>query len=865
MVARILLRSSLRFYKQHPLQLLLAIVGIVLGVCIVTAVFITNNSSKRAFALSTEALYGRTSHHIVGAQGIDQQFYAQFRSDFPQLQATPIIEGHVLLGNDVFSLIGIDPFAELPFARLGINNNAGDNGFLSSLLSLDEPSTELPATDFSNANAQSDALLPSAGLLMSAASATRLALTAGDKLQLRTSNRFVETQLLGNLTSDNPAANEGLLIGDIALVQSLLERGDIIDRIDIIADNPLAQQIRDSLPNTLKLNNAASRTQTMLAMTRGFQINLTAMSLLSLLVGAFLIHNTMSFTVLQRRELFAVKRTIGISSPLLFGSILIEAVLISIVGSTIGVFLGLLLGQQLIKLTTQTINDLYFVLHVQEIWFTPWLFFGGLLLGITCSVIAASISALDAARTNPVQAHQRSATEQKTRAVLPALASLGLVIMLFGLALATTPSQSLLLGFIALMLLIVGYGLLLPFISFHASKWLKQVLSGLSPVASMAAGSVERNISRTGLAIAALTVAVSSTFGVDVMIGSFRGSVDNWLGNTLQSDVYLSVPSTVVTQNDGALDDIILQTVQKTEGIRSVSRGLKFKSQSNIGEFDTLALVPHNNQPIGITLISGNTERAWQRFVYEQGVLISEPLATKYQLGPGDNIKLFTELKGDQTFHVVGVVRDYTSSHGQMTLHRDTYNAYWRNRADSTIGIIYQDNINKSEATKKLRSQLTQTNQALHVQANSDIHENSLAIFDRTFEVTRVLRWLTVGVAFVGIFSALLALNLERAREFAVLRATGSSRKQLLSLITAQTLWMGLLAGALAVPLGWMMAKILIHIINLRSFGWSMDSFIPDGTVSSTFVLSCTAALLAGLYPAWRLSQSKIARQLRDE
>ena len=850
MVAQILLRSSLRFYRQHPLQLLLAVVGIILGVCIVTAVFITNNSSKRAFALSTEALYGRTSHHIVGAQGIEQRFYTQLRSQFPTLQATPVVEGHVLLGNDVFSLIGIDPFAELPFARLGVNSAPSSNSLLNNLF---------------NADSQSNASNPAAGLIMSEASATRLALSAGDKLQLRTSNRFVDTHLIGSLASDNPAANEGLLIGDIALVQGLLERGDKIDRIDIIADDSMAQTIRDTLPDTLKLNNAASRTQTMLAMTRGFQINLTAMSLLSLLVGAFLIHNTMSFTVLQRRELFAVKRTIGISSPLLFASILIEAVLISLIGSTIGVLLGLLLGQQLIKLTTQTINDLYFVLHVQEIWFTPWLFFGGLLLGITCSVIAASVSALDAARTNPVQAHQRSATEQKTRAVLPALASLGLVIMLLGLALATTPSQSLLLGFIALMLLIVGYGLLLPFFSFHTSRWLKQALSGLSPVASMAAGSVERNISRTGLAIAALTVAVSATFGVDVMIGSFRGSVDTWLGNTLRSDVYLSVPATVVTRNDAALDDVILKTVQQTDGIRSISRGLKFKTQSNIGEFDTLALTPHNNQPIGITFISDKPELAWHQFVSEQGVLISEPLATKYQLGPGDNLRLFTELEGDQTFNVAGVVRDYTSSHGQMTLHRDTYNAYWRNRADSTIGIIYQDNIDKSTATENLRIQLSKTNQALQVQANSDIHENSLAIFDRTFEVTRVLRWLTVGVAFVGIFSALLALNLERAREFAVLRATGSSRRQLLSLITAQTLWMGLLAGTLAIPLGWMMAKILIHIINLRSFGWSMDSFIPSGTISSTFLLSCTAALLAGLYPAWRLSQSKIARQLRDE
>lgn len=836
MVAQILLRSSITFYRQHPLQLLLSVLGIVLGVCIVTAVWITNSSSKRAFALSTEALHGKTTHHIVAAQGIDNAYYAQLRKEFPALLAAPIIEGHALIGNNVFSLIGLDPFSELPFGRIATGPANNDN-----------------------------TVLDNAGLLLSQITSERLNLSAGDTLALRTGNTTTDIKLLGSFQSGNPAASEGVLVGDIALVQSILNRGDVIDRIDIIADEAQATAVRQALPSTLKLSDAAARNQTMLAMTRGFQINLTAMSLLSLLVGAFLIHNTMSFTVLQRRELFAVKRTIGINANSLFASVLAEAVLISLVGSIIGVLLGLLLAHQLIQLTTQTINDLYFVLHVQKIWFTPGLFFGGLALGIGCSVLAATLSALDAAKTNPVQAHQRSATEAKTRQLLPLLAAIGIVTMLVGIALATTPSQSLLLGFSALMFIIVGYGLLLPGISYHASRLLNQALAGVSPMLSMAAGSIERNISRTGLAIAALSIAVSSTFGVDVMIGSFRDSVDNWLGNTLQSDVYISVPSTVSSRTGGVLNKDIMRALAANKDIDSISTGLKLDIRTSFGEFNTLALTPHNDQPIGINIISDDKLAAWNAFLTEQALLISEPLATKYQLDVGDTISLFTELEGDRTFTISGVLRDYASSHGQITMHRNTFNAYWKNRSISSVGLLLNHDVDKPQVTNNIRTLLEKQNQALRLQANSQIHADSLAIFDRTFEVTRVLRWLTVGVAFVGIFSALLALNLERAREFAVLRATGSSRRQLLILITSQTLWMGLLAGLLALPLGWAMAKILIHVINLRSFGWSMQSSIPNGTVLSTFLLSCTAAILAGLYPAWRLSRSAIARQLRSE
>lgn len=836
MVTKLLLQSSITFYRQHPLQLLLSVLGIVLGVCIVTAVWITNSSSKRAFALSTEALYGRTTHHIVAAHGIDQRFYAQLRKEFPALKAAPIIEGHALAGNSVFSLVGIDPYSEAPFGRISEGPVSVDNN------------------------------LPDAsGLLISSVTGKRLELDAGDRLSLKTGNTTRSVKLLGRFSSSNPAASEGILIGDIALVQSLLQRGNTIDRIDIIADDQQANMLRQTLPETLKLSDAASRHETMLAMTRGFQINLTAMSLLSLLVGAFLIHNTMSFTVLQRRELFAVKRTIGIRSESLFISVITEAILISLIGSVIGVMLGLLLAHQLIKLTTQTINDLYFVLHVQQVWFTPELFFGGLLLGVGCSVLAASLSAMDAAKTNPVQAHQRSATEKKTRQMLPLLAAVGIVCMLFGVALATTHSQSLLFGFSALMLIIVGYGLLLPGASYHASQKLKHLLAGFSPMLSMAAGSIERNISRTGLAIAALTIAVSSTFGVDVMIGSFRNSVDDWLSNTLQSDIYISVPSTVSTRIAGVLDKQLVSALAQSEHVDSISTGLKVAVRTTIGEFDTLVLEPHKNKPIGINIISNNKESAWRAFLSEQALLVSEPLANKYQLGVGDTMTLFTELQGDRTFTVSGILRDYASSHGQITMHQDTFNAYWQNRAVSTVGLLFNHDANKVDATNDIRHLLKNANQALLLQANREIHANSLAIFDRTFEVTRVLRWLTVGVAFVGVFSALLALNLERAKEFAVLRASGSSRRQLLILITSQTLWMGVLAGLFALPLGWVMAKILIHVINLRSFGWSMQSVIPNGTILSTFVLSCTAAMLAGLYPAWRLSRSHIARQLRDE
>jgi len=381
--------------------------------------------------------------------------------------------------------------------------------------------------------------------MISAATQQRLQLPIRQPISSSVGGRKHKITLVGDFASNNPAASEGLLIGDIAVVQTLLDRNKNIDRIDLILDAHELTQLQSNLPVNLRVEKAASRQETMAAMTRGFQINLTAMSLLALVVGAFLIHNTMTFAVLQRREIFATLRICGFTSRSILLTVLAEALVISTVASVMGILLGLVLAQSLIRLTTQTINDLYFVLQVQEVALSPTTLLLGLFLGIGSSVLAASLSAWEAASTSPLQARQRSNTEQRTRSALPWLALFGLGIMLIGALLALLPIQSLLLGFAALMLLILGYGLAVPY-------GIQKLSAGLRPWAgkagvnvSLAIGAIERNISRTGLAIAALCVAVSATFGVDIMIGSFRSTVDSWLGDTLQSDIYISSPTTV--------------------------------------------------------------------------------------------------------------------------------------------------------------------------------------------------------------------------------------------------------------------------------------------------------------------------------
>lgn len=836
---RLLARSSWHFYKRHPAQLFLSILGIVLGVGIVTAVLITNHSSQRAFALSSEVLYGRSTHQLSGANGIDQADYVNLLKRFPAVSMAPVIEGHVAIGTQVYSLLGLDPFAEADFGRMQQSTSVAEQPIVLSLLA------------------------PSA-LLMSQISAEQSPLPVGRSVTLDVGGRAVSATLAATFSSNNPAAATGLLIGDIAFVQSLLQRGDKIDRIDLILTAEQEPLFAGALPNKLRLGKSTSRQQTMQAMTRGFHINLTAMSLLALVVGAFLIHNTMTFAVVQRRELFAIKRITGISARTILFSILAEAVVISSVASVLGIALGFVLAKALIQLTTQTINDLYFVLHVQEIWFSPWLIAGGLLLGIGSSVAAASLSAFDAAATSPVQARQRSLIEERTHGILPRIALLGMIIMFSGLILAMLPVQSLLVGFAALMLVILGYGLTLPWAVLFISQRMKPLAERMGINVSLAVGGIERNISRTGLAIAALAIAVSATFGVDIMIGSFRSTVDHWLGTTLQSDIYVTAPSTVSTQQANMLANNSAHIARQTPGVGSVSTGRVIEVATSAGAIDMLVVEPHEKSDAGFELIAGDARVAWPSWQATDTLMISEPLATKHSLNVGGALSLFTENSGYEHFTIVAVFRDYGSSHGKLLMSRSVFDQHWRDDRISSLGIVLDDVTQSESIIDALGSSLASREQPLQIQSNTAIHSQSLTVFDRTFEVTRVLRWLTVGVAFVGIFSALLALHLERAREFAILRATGATRLRIIGIVFSQTFIMGLLAGLLALPLGWCMSELLVRVINVRSFGWSMQSQLPDGSIGATLTLACLSAVLAGLYPALKLSRNQIAAQLRD-
>jgi putative ABC transport system permease protein len=816
----------------------LSILGITLGVAVVTAVDLANDSARRSFELSMAQITGRTTHQIVGGPtGISEQLYADLRIRQGLRTSAPVVEGLVRVRGETFTLLGLDPFAEKafrPFLR------TGEGDWVRELLTRRDT------------------------LVVPTVTARRLDLAAGDRIEVEAEGRSSTLEVVAVVGEAGNAALDGLLLCDISTAQELLNRVGRLDRIDLILEEAAAPWSQ-RLPDGLRLVRPGVRTAAMAEMSEAFQTNLRAMSLLALLVGAFLIYNAMTFSVLQRRGLLGMLRVLGVTRGELFQLVLLEALVIGVLGTLLGIALGILLAGGLVTLVTRTINDLYFTLTVSELSITASGLLTAATLGIVTTLAATLVPALEASRSSPLAVTHRSQIELQAHRTLPWLTTAGVAIMASGLLLARLPGPDLDLGFLALFLIIVGYALLVPLSVVVLSRLFIPVLKqGFGTVGRLAGRGIDAALSRTGLAVAALTLAIAATVGMGIMVSSFRATVADWLGQTLQGEIYVSIPHRASRRATAPLPAGLPQRLRSLPGVRELSMGRSVRVEAEGGMVNLLAIEMASASYRGFRFKGSTIPGLWQRFDDGEVLLASEPFAYHNQLKTGDQVALFTAT-GVKRFTIGGLFFDYGSDRGMLVLAAETYRAYWKDPAISTIGLYLDEGADIGTVLSAVRQAAGGLDERIRVRANREILQHSLEVFDRTFTITNILRLLVIGVAFVGILSALMALMLEWRREHAILRAIGLLPEQLLRLVILQTGSMGLMAGLLSLPLGWLMAEVLIDVINRRAFGWSIQHLLPVGILAEALLFSLTAALLAGLYPALRLMRTPPASALREE
>jgi len=837
-------RASLGYLFRHPWQLVLALLGICIGVAVIVAVDLAVESSRKAFKLSMDTLTGAATHQVIGGpSGVNENLYTLLRVEHGIENIAPVVEGRVTISGVSVHLLGVDLFAERQFRSFSFDAAAGpaDSGFSAEALFgriLTEPGA----------------------VLMSRQTAEKLGQDVDDRFEVLAGGSIFEGHLLGVLEGESSGVSGDLIIVDIAVAQQWLDQPGWLSRIDIRIpqdDSRTLGTIERTLPAGTQLLEASGRTRSLAEMSTAFMTNLSAMSLLALLVGLFLIYNSVSFAVLQRRGLIGVLRALGVTRRETFSLILGEGVVLGLLGAVAGIGLGIWLGDYLLVLVSRSINDLYFRVSVTTLSVSPLSIAKGLLAGLGATLVSAAIPAVEAASYPPGLALSRSVLEHRSRRIVPLIAVIGLCLGLLALLLMKLSGNHLVAGLSAVFLLILGFALCVPILVRVASTILAPLANRLGGTsARLAVSGIGANLSRTGVAIVALAVAVSATIGVSVMVESFRGSVSDWLDRTLQSDLYVAAPG-------GSLDAPLIAKLATTAGVEAYSTSRRVWLENPEGRIRLIAVQLAAGRYPRSQLLDADPEEVWPSFAAGEVLMISEPFAYRSALEAGDSIRLMTDT-GNRDFLIGGTYRSYDVNAAAVLISRVAYDRYWSDPDIDSIGLFLAPDTRADRVLQRLQA-IQQAHPNIVVRSNVEIRELSLRVFDRTFIITDVLYWLATGVAFIGILGAMLALQMERARELAVLRALGMTPRQLGGMVTTQTATIGLLSGLAAIPLGLLMAWVLIDVINRRAFGWQMDIQISWQVLAVAIGFSVGAALLAGIYPAWRAASSPPALAMREE
>ena len=859
-------RTGLRYLLRRPLQAVLCILGVALGVAVVVAIDLANSSASRAFTLSTETVAGRATHQVIGgATGLDEDVYRRIKVDLAIHNAAPVVEGYATaleLDQQPLHILGVDLFAEAPFRSY-----------------LGQGTTQFSLAEFSQFLTDPDAML------IGDATAQRYGLSVGAHLTLRIGDQRRVMRVVGILkpADDNSRrALDNLGLMDISAAQELFIMSAKISHVDLIADERTAAgqatlaRIQAILPPDARIIKPQARSQSVESLTDAFELNLTALSLLALVVGMFLIYNTITFSVVQRRPLFGTLRCLGVTTGEIFRLVLMESAVLGVIGALLGLGLGILLGRGAVALVTQTINDLYYVVNVRAVTLDPLSLLKGFGLGVGAAVLAALAPAYEATSVPPISVLKRTNIEQRVRKLLPLVAAGGVVMFAIGVLMLLL-SKWLVINLGGIFGVVIGAALISPLLTI----WLMRLLT---PVAGRLAGIIGRlatrtvinSISRTSIAIASLMIAVSVIIGLQTMIGSFRVTVQNWLDATLLADIYVSPPSSGVNNVNSSVNPALIERFRAVSGVRAVTTlrrvPVSFKVNEAINASDhwhsAELLAVHaetDRQAASYVWTEQAANETWRRMLDHDEVQVSEPFANRYGITPGSNRLTLQTEQGAKTFRVTAVYYDYSADQGVILMRREMYDQYWRDTQVTSLAIYLDSAAQPSAANVVNEMRRMFAGQDLVISANRDLRASALAVFDRTFAITGALNLLATVVAFIGVLSALMALQIERTRELGMLRANGMTLRQMWRMTLLETGLLGGTAGLFSLPTGYLLALVLIYIINLRSFGWTIQMNLQWTTFAQAMLVAVLSALLASVYPMLRMRRIQIASAVRQE
>lgn len=855
---------------QQPLRTLLTLTGVALGVLASVAISAANVEVLSAFERGVLTVAGPAKLEIVGNElGIDERVIASVRQVPGVVRVVPVLEETLVINEgssrgETLQVYGLDLLEERERRGFSMGNGSAEEA-LSDLLAPDS-------------------------LYLGRQFANDWNVEGGSRLDVMAGPRSFTLRVAGLVSTQESRASlwDQVAIMDIAAAQVLFDSVGRLDRIEVVTvedqtPDEVAAAVRAVIPPYLIVQRPVQRTDQVEKMVGAFQLNLMVLSWVGLLVGMFLVYNTVSFSVTQRRREIGICRALGMTERRVAGVFIIEAGLFGCVGGLLGGLAGLWLARSLVGFIGRTIRDLYVPLtsggmmtgfDALDLRFLAQ----GILVGVVVSIAGALGPSIDASRTVTTKALAPGDYEisEVLRSRRYLWSSITLMILgvgfLFGRPVGGVP----IFAYLATLCLLGALALIAP-VCIVTIRAVSRQRRSPAPTYSgnlcrIAAEHVARHPGRNAVTVSALMVGLAIMIGVVVMVRSFRDTVEAWVNQTVMADLIVAPHAWLHGKQIGRVSRTLpgewLSVFHHVEGIEAIDtyRDVQIEAQGQTVSLVSRDLMLHA-QKGRYLMVEGDWKATLIRAADTGGVVVSEVLANRLNLHAGGSVTVATP-KGPRTIPVEGIFYDYATDGGKMVMDRSHYRELWDDDLITVFALYLASEADSEQVRQDVVRTLTSSQAGMappHVIKNKELRQEILNIFDRTFALTYILEAIAVLVAVLGIVNTLVTAVLERRRELATLQAIGASTKQVEQLVLWEAVYLGVIGAVLGVIGGLALAWVLLAVINKQSFGWTIQMTMPIGVLAQAVLLAVGAAWLAGYFPARWAARQPLIEGLRTE
>jgi putative ABC transport system permease protein len=697
-------------------------------------------------------------------------------------------------------------------------------------------------------------------VLLSSTAAGELGLTRGDTLRVQSGAQVIALRVADILAAG--ATRQRMAIMDVAAAQWRLGRLGELHRIDVkLEPGTDIARFRESLGALLPAGVLAStpdvEAERSASFTRAYRINLDMLALVALFTGGFLVFSTQFLALLRRRTQLALLRVVGLTRARLVRLLVLEGAATGVVGSLLGVALGVALARFGLGRVGADLGAGYYS-AVTPVLIVPLAAVAGYFaLGVAFAILGAAVPALEAARRPPALALKAGDEEAALSAVRASWPGALLLALGIGFSQAPPVHDLPVFGYLSVALVLIGAILIMPRFAEVVLAWLPA--SRYAP-AALAAAQLQATPRQVGVSLAAIIASFSLMVSMLIMVGSFRASLETWLDAMLPADLYVRAGRT------GESGFFTREEQARISSLPGVGETLYVRSQSVLLRPDRPALTllarpyadgrPRPAPPLeGRETLPppGAPPPAW----------LSEIASDLLGLRTGDTVDL--PLGGAmQRFTVAGVWRDYARQNGAIVIDRALYTAATRDDRANEVAVYLSAGARFDDVAQAIRSVFPDP-EGIEIASTAELKKISLSIFDRTFAVTYALEAAAVLIGLFGVSASFSAQALARRREFGVLRHIGMRRREVGAMLALEGLTVGTLGVAAGLALGWLISLILIHVINRQSFHWSMDMHLPWLDLALLSVTLVIAAGITAVLSGRRAMSDDVTRAVRED